>query len=471
MARLVIVSNRVPAPRDRNQSAGGLAVALRDAVRRRDCLWFGWSGNVVTTNTPPEPRITLAGRITFATLDLSESDYRGYYRGFANGMLWPLLHSRVGLSEFRRNDFMAYNTVNAVFARALAPLLLPDDLIWVHDYHLFPLGQALRDREIACPVGFFLHVPFPPPALFNCLPQADTLLRMLAAYNVVGVQVAEDAENLNALLHKLNIPICASAFPVGIDPEAFSKAARRAQNGPEVIRLAESLIGRTLILGVDRLDYSKGLPHRFRGFSQLLRRFPECRKHVRYLQIAPVSRGDVAQYRALRRELDELVGTIDGEYADFDGTPLRYLTRSVGRATLAGFYRLAHVGLVTPLRDGMNLVAKEYVAAQKPDDPGVLVLSRFAGAAQELDGAILVNPHDPDEIAEALHAALTMPREDRQARWRTMREAVWRNTAGAWAARFLSELEHPASQRPSRMWVLPHFPCYLQALKAAIPLI
>jgi trehalose 6-phosphate synthase len=267
----------------------------------------------------------------------------------------------------------------------------------------------------------------------------------MAAYDVVGMQVAEDAENLNVLLHGLGIPVRAAAYPVGIDPDALLKAAVRAERGPEVVRLAESMAGRALILGVDRMDYSKGLPQRFRGFAQLLKRFPDHRNRVRYLQIAPVSRGDVAQYRALRRELDDLVGRIDGEYADFDRTPLRYLTRPVGRATLAGFYRLARVGLVTPLRDGMNLVAKEYVAAQKPDDPGVLVLSRFAGAAVELDGAILVNPYDPDEIAEALNLALTMPLEERRARWGTMREAVWRNTAAAWAKRFLFDLEHAPS--------------------------
>jgi trehalose 6-phosphate synthase len=445
MARLVIVSNRVPVPRGRNQSAGGLAVALHDAIQRRDCLWFGWSGSVVSADTPVEPKITQAGRTTFATLDLAEGEYRGYYNGFANGMLWPLLHSRVGLSEFRRNDLKAYNAVNTAFAQSLAPLLMPDDLVWVHDYHLFPLGQALRDLGVTCPIGFFLHVPFPPPGLFNCLPQADTLLRTMAAYDLVGMQVAEDADNLNASLQRLDIPVRASAFPVGINPEALAKAARRTETGPEVVRLAESLAGRALILGVDRMDYSKGLPHRFRGFAHLLRRFPDHRNRVRYLQIAPVSRGDVAQYRVLRRELDELVGRIDNEYADFDRTPLRYMTRPVSRSTLAGFYRLAHVGLVTPLRDGMNLVAKEYVAAQNPDDPGVLVLSHFAGAARELEGAILVNPYDPDEIAEALNVALTMPLEERQARWLTMREPVWQNTAAAWAKRFLSELEHAPS--------------------------
>ena len=206
MSRLVIVSNRVPVPRGRNEAAGGLAVALHDAVQRRDSLWFGWSGSNVTTDTQAEPRITKVGRTTFATIDLAESAYRGYYRGFANGMLWPLLHSRVGLSEFRRDDLKAYNAVNVAFAQALVPLLRPDDLIWVHDYHLFPLGQALRDLGITCPVGFFLHTPFPPPALIDCLPQSDKLLRSLSAYDLVGVQVEEDAENLNASLHGLDVP-------------------------------------------------------------------------------------------------------------------------------------------------------------------------------------------------------------------------------------------------------------------------
>jgi len=446
MARLVIVSNRVPVPGQRGQAqaAGGLAVALHNAAHQRDCLWFGWSGNLTDSETPLAPRITQAGRIAFATIDLAHADYQGYYRGFANGMLWPLLHSRVGLSEFRRIEFAAYLAVNTVFAKALAPLLRADDTIWVHDYHLFPLGQALRDVGVTGPIGFFLHVPFPPPSLFECLPQGDKLLRALTAYNAVGVQVPDDAVNLNALLDKLGIPIRAAAFPAGIDPDALAAAARRAETGPEVIRLADSLVGRALILGVDRLDYSKGLPHRFRGFAQLLRRFPEHRKRVRFLQIAPVSRGDVSQYRTLRRELDELVGMIDGEYADFDWTPLRYLTRSVARGTLAGFYRHASVGLVTPLRDGMNLVAKEYVAAQRPEDPGALVLSRFAGAAQELDRAILVNPYDPDEIAEGLHLALTMPLAERLERWHAMKEAVWRNTAVAWSNGFLAELAKAA---------------------------
>jgi trehalose 6-phosphate synthase len=444
MSRLVIVSNRVPARRGRNQSVGGLEVAIHDVVRDRDCLWFGWSGNVVSAGTSIAPRITKDRRTTYVTLDLAESEYRGYYNGFANGMLWPLLHSRVGLAEFRRSDLQAYNAVNETFASQLAPLLLPDDLIWVHDYHLFPLGQALRDRGINCLIGFFLHVPYPPHEVFMFLPRAESFLRGLSAYDVVGVQTTEDADNLNASFDSLNMTTRASAFPVGIDPEAMAKAAERAERNPEVVRLVEDLTDRALIIGVDRMDYSKGLPQRFRGFAELLRRYPNHRNRVRYLQIAPVSRGEVAQYRALKRELDALVGSINGKYADVDRTPLRYLTRSVGRAILAGFYRRANVALVTPLRDGMNLVAKEYVASQNPNDPGVLVLSRFAGAARELAGAIIVNPHDPDEIADALDTALSMDINERLQRWHTMREAVWLNTAAGWANRFLRELERAA---------------------------
>jgi trehalose 6-phosphate synthase len=447
MARLVIVSNRVPAPRERSQLAGGLAIALRDALQEREALWFGWSGTTKSGDGTLEPAITRVGRITFAVVDLGDAEYRGYYQGFSNGMLWPVLHSRVGLAEFRREDLIAYQAVNQTFARALKPLLRTDDSIWVHDYHLIPLGTALRALGVRARIGFFLHVPFPPAQLFEVLPSAEILLRDLAAYDVLGMQTEDDARNLNQMFEDRGIPTRASAFPIGINPTQFAAAARRAEKSPETVRLRESLADRALILGVDRLDYSKGIPQRFRGFAQLLKRFPEHRRHVTMLQIAPVSRGDVAQYRRLRRELDELAGWINGEHAEFDWAPLRYMTRNVARNTLAGFYRMARVGLVTPLRDGMNLVAKEYVAAQNPADPGALVLSRFAGAAPELhEGALLVNPIDPDETAEALHRALAMPPEERHARWESMSAAIHRNTAASWSASFLSALE----DRPAR---------------------
>ena len=445
MSRLVIVSNRVP-PRERTSLAGGLVIALREAIAGRDTLWFGWSG--ATTATPgKEPHLHRAGRLTLATLDLTTEDYAGYYRGFSNGMLWPLLHHRVGLSEFSRADLVAYRRVNRAFAAGLAPLLRPDDTIWVHDYHLFPLGAALREAGVRGRIGFFLHVPFPPRALWEALPDGDALVRDIGTYDVLGVQTDEDARHLNEVLSVNGQVPRARAFPIGIDPEAFATAARKAVVGTEVQRLCQSLGERALIVGIDRLDYSKGLPQRFRGFAQLLRRYPEHRNRVTFLQIAPVSRGDVAQYRSLRRELDELVGRINSEHAEFDWTPLRYLTRAVRREVLAGFCRVARVGLVTPLRDGMNLVAKEYVAAQDPEDPGALVLSRFAGAANEMDGAIVINPHDPDATAEALHMALTIAADERRARWGRMWRAVNHYTAAGWARSFLAALEaSPASR-------------------------
>ncbi len=446
MSRLVVVANRIPTPRRGASQAGGLAVALRDARLRRELLWFGWSGEI--TEIPADSaRLTARARAGFALADLSPGEYRGFYRGFANGMLWPLLHFRLGLAEFRRDEFATYSAVNERFARMLAPLLRADDTVWVHDYHLIPFGAALRrlagtgQTPWTGRLGFFLHVPLPPPALFTALPQADALLADFAAYDLIGVQTRQDAGFLSEMLDARGISPRIGVFPAGIDAERQARTARQQAQGPEARRLAESLGQRALILGIDRLDYSKGLPERLRGFEQMLRRFPEHRHRVTMLQIAPVSRGDVFQYRALRRELDELAGRINAEYAEFDGIPLRYLTRGLARPTLAGFQRLARVGLVTPLRDGMNLVAKEYVAAQDPEDPGVLVLSRFAGAAEDLAAALLVNPHDPDEIAEAIAAALAMGAEERRARWQTLIAAVTTTSAARWAQGFLTTLE------------------------------
>ena len=443
MSRLVIVANRVPNPRERGATAGGLAVALKDAMSRREAMWFGWSGQTAEA-TATEPTLTVRGKLTYATLDLGRQDYRQYYQGFANATLWPTLHYRLGLALFQRSDYAGYRAVNAAFATALAPLLRPDDLVWTHDFHLFPFGAELRRLGCTQRQGFFLHIPFPPYGLFSALPKAEELLADLAAYDVIGVQTEDDAANLRGALLAVGEAAAAervTAFPVGIDAEAFRKLAETALSRADTRRFQTSLMNRSLIIGVDRLDYTKGLPQRFAGYAQLLARFKAHHGKVTYLQVAPVSRGDVAQYRSLRRELDEWVGRINGQHAEPDWAPLRYMTRAVPRPTLAGFMRIAKVGLVTPLRDGMNLVAKEYVAAQDPADPGVLLLSRFAGAAPQLPGAVLVNPLDPDAIAEALDAALSMPKEERIERWESMRPAVWESGAKAWSRDFLAALE------------------------------
>lgn len=446
MGRLVLVANRVPDPRERGATAGGLAVALKDAVARREAVWFGWSGGTAaeTATTPHEVR---KGRTTYATLDLGEEDYRHYYQGFSNAALWPVLHYRLGIARFAREDWLGYRRVNAAFAAALATMLRPDDTVWVHDFHLFLLGAELRALGCRQKTGFFLHVPFPPRSVFLGLPNAQAVLASLAAYDTLGVQTEDDAENLRGALIAAGEPEAAArvgAYAVGIDAAGFASLAARRFRTKEVAQLRDSLSGRALAIGVDRLDYTKGLPQRIAGFGKLLERFPRHRGKVTFLQVAPVSRGDVATYRALRRELDEMVGRINGQYAEPDWGPIRYITRAVARTTLAGYMRLARIGLVTPLRDGMNLVAKEYVAAQDPEDPGVLVLSRFAGASNDLEGAVLVNPLDPDDIAEALDVALTMPAEERLARWKTMDAAVRASTATIWCRNFLAALEGAA---------------------------
>ncbi|MBX9699102.1 MAG: trehalose-6-phosphate synthase [Acetobacteraceae bacterium] len=438
MARLVIVSNRVPPPRARGAQAGGLAVALREALGRREVLWFGWSGQ--TAEDPGRAHVTQAGDRSFITADLTPAEERLYYTGYSNGTLWPLLHYRSGIFEFRREEEEAWRAVNARFAALLLPHLRPDDVIWVHDYHLIPLTRLLRGLGCNQRIGFFLHVPFPPPALFAALPRRDAVLQDLAAPDLLGLQTEQDAAHLAAALGEVGLAPRIGWFPVGIDAAEFGRAAAIAASKPDVERLRASLGERALILGIDRLDYSKGLPHRFRGYAALLRRFPQHRGKVTFLQVAPISRGESVQYRMLRRELDELAGRINGEHADYDWMPLRWLTRPLPRSQLAGFLRHARIGLVTPLRDGMNLVAKEYVAAQDPEDPGLLVLSRFAGAAAELHGALQVNPHDPQDITDALHAALSMRREERVARWQQDFAAVAKPPGGNWAQAFLAHL-------------------------------
>jgi trehalose 6-phosphate synthase len=451
VARLVIVSNRVPLPTERGPRAGGLAVALADALRPGS-LWFGWSGR--RNPTPSEtPDVAKADGITYATIDMTEAEYHAYYVGFANGALWPLLHFRLGLMTYRREDFQGYRAVNRRFAAALATVLLPDDLIWVHDYHLIPLAQELRLLGVRNRIGFFLHIPFVPPVMLEVLPCATELLEGLAAYDVVGfhtegyrqafLQCAREmlgvAPHHNSFVHN-GSTVDAIVDPIGIDTEAFAKDAVRVARGAESRRLRDSMLDHALAIGVDRLDYSKGLPNRLIAFGRLLATYPEHRRKVNFLQVAARSREDSRDYQQLRRELDRIAGNINGSYSEFDWTPLRYITRALSRRTLAGFYRIARVGVVTPLRDGMNLVAKEFIAAQNASDPGMLVLSRFAGAADELTEALIVNPFDPDEIAEAIHQALTMELDERRARHKALLEKVHRSNARRYCEVFLGHL-------------------------------
>jgi trehalose 6-phosphate synthase len=459
MARLVVVSNRLPLPSERGPRAGGLAVAMADALRPGS-LWFGWSGRRVAA--PAEtPEFTHADGMTYATIDMTEAEYHAYYVGFANGALWPLLHFRLGLMRYSREEYHGYRAVNRRFAAALAAVLQPDDLVWVHDYHLIPLAEELRRLSVHNRIGFFLHIPFVPPEMLEVLPCAGELLAGLAAYDVVGfhteayrrafldcarLMLGVDADSEFGFVFG-GVTVRAIVDPIGIDAEGFARDAARAVRGAEARRLRESLSGRALAIGVDRLDYSKGLPNRLIAFGRLLADYPQHRRSVSFLQVAARSREDNASYQQLRRELDRIVGDTNGRYSEFDWVPLRYITRAMSRRTLAGFYRIARVGVVTPLRDGMNLVAKEYVAAQTPADPGVLVLSRFAGAADEMTEALLVNPFDPDEIAEAVHRALSMDLDERRARHQALAEKVRHSTARLFCEVFLQHLTECRTQQ------------------------
>ncbi len=441
---------------DKSARAGGLEVAIRPTLRKRGGLWFGWSGRA-TDNDPGPAKIVESDNVTYATIDLRKDDYQEFYNGFANRVLWPILHYRLDLAEFTRRDLGGYFRVNEFFAKRLEALLEPDDVIWVHDYHLLPLARALRERGHRNKIGFFIHVPCPPPEILTALPNHEQLIPALSQYDLVGFQTEIDAANFSRYLdNETNLtPVSSDSFavgdrivrvgvfPVGIETEAFTRLARRAIETEFVREVLESLSGRAMIIGVDRLDYSKGLPERMNAFERFLNNFPDWRGKVTYLQITPRSRTDIQEYADIGRLVGEAAGRINGTYGEASWTPLRYINRAHSRTALAGLYRAARAALVTPLRDGMNLVAKEFVAAQNPDDPGVLILSRFAGAARECTAALLVNPYDSEGVAIAINRALSMPLEERRARQAANYKVLVANDITHWAERFMAMLERP----------------------------
>jgi trehalose 6-phosphate synthase len=460
--RLIIVSNRVAVPEPGNkQMAGGLVVAVKAALRNRTGVWFGWSGKIDETETA-EPRTVERNRITYAVIDLSKNDFEEYYNGLANRVLWPILHYRVDLQEYSRADHSGYMRVNRQFADKLSAFLREDDVVWVHDYHLMPLARELRIRGRLNPIGFFLHIPCAPLDILRTLPHHDEILGALTYYDLIGFQTENDRDNFAAYL--LTMPGAKKgrgltfevegrqtrigAFPVSIETATYARLARNAARSPFAKEMRESLTGLRLVLGVDRLDYSKGIIQRINAFDRFLEVNPEWRSRVTLLQITPRSRSDIKDYAAIEDEVTTLISKVNGRYGEASWTPIRYVNRSHSRTTLAGIYRAADVALVTPLRDGMNIVAKEYVAAQDPENPGVLVLSQFAGAAAELTGALIVNPHESDAVAAALKRALGMPLFERRERHGPMLEHLLVHNIERWAEDYLAALAE-TRQRPS----------------------
>lgn len=453
LLKLIIVSNRVVVAGSKGAAAGGLAIALHDALARNGGMWFGWSGNI--GEEQKEAKLVQKGNVTYALCDLSAHDYEEYYNGFANRTLWPLLHYRLDLTEFARKDLAGYRRVNGYFADLLIKHIEPDDIIWIHDYHLIPLAEELRKRGVRNRIGYFQHIPWPSVDIFLALPNHAEIGRALAVCDLVGFQTERDADNFgDYLMAECDASIRADlsytmgdrrvrvgVYPVGVDRKGFAQAASRAWRSRFVQEVEESLSDRKMLIGVDRLDYSKGLTQRLDAYERMLELHPDWLGQVTFLQITPKSRSDIPEYAAMQSALGETAGRINGRYGEAVWTPIRYINRSHTRSELAGLYRLASIGLVTPLRDGMNLVAKEFVAAQNPNDPGVLVLSRFAGAAEVLDGALLVNPYDIDGTAAAIDEGLRMGVDERKDRWKSMWEGLANTDIANWAPHFLSDLK------------------------------
>jgi trehalose 6-phosphate synthase len=461
VSRLIVVSNRVtPISGSKAATAGGLAVGVLAALRETGGIWFGWSGETGAEGTPV-PKVFRTGNITYIQIDLGKADFDGYYGGFANRTLWPLFHYRLDLASFDRDWYMAYRRVNRLFAEQLYPYLRDDDLIWIQDYHLIPMGEELRQLGVRAKLGFFLHIPFPSSEVYVALPWHGQLVKAMCAYDLIGLQTSNDLRNFHdylyregvgyaladGLVHAFGHTMRAKDFPIGIDAEDFTSMSTSTEAVRASQRLSRSLLGRKLIIGVDRLDYSKGIIERLRAYEALLQNFPRQRGQVTFVQVSAPSREEVPEYLDMRRQVETMSGHINGRFGEYDWVPLRYINRGFTRRTLSGFLRLSRIGLVTPLRDGMNLVAKEYVAAQSEEDPGVLVLSRFAGAADDMEGALIVNPYDVEAVAEAMHQGLVMPLDERQDRRRRLIAHVKEHDIVHWRQSFVRALSLDPPQR------------------------
>lgn len=442
--RLIVVSNRIPKG---DVPSGGLIHAMHDALTGAGGLWIG----AADPTDEAGDGLTEIGSGVYdrATFSLTHAEHRGYYNGYANSVLWPLFHHRPDLLEFGEEDFAAYVTVNRRVARAIAAIAQPRDLIWIQDYHFLMVAHELRSIGVENRIGMFLHIPFPNASDAMALPQVAMLPAWLSAHDLVGVQTMRDVVSVNEVMRHdpkaqvLNDGSWARdgrrtsvrSFPIGIDAAAFARTAREAT--PPDLRLPP---GTPLLIGVDRLDYSKGLVHRFEAFGAYLSARAPGAPRPAFIQIAPVSRESVDAYKDIREELEQTAGSINGAHADLDWTPLRYIRHHVDRDIIAGLYRQAHTALVTPLADGMNLVAKEYVAAQDPDDPGVLILSHFAGASEQMKEALLVNPFDTRSFARAIDQAIEMPLDERRERHAALRKGVFAEDIAWWTRTFLTRL-------------------------------
>lgn len=445
--RLIMVSNRIPTG---DVPSGGLVVALHDCLTDEGGLWVGCAPDPVET---PSDTLTQIGEGAYRrmTFDITEQEHAGFYLGYANSVLWPLFHRRSDLIEVSADHAAAYVSVNDRVAQLLAAELRPDDVLWVHDYHFLPIAHQLRRLGVTNRIGFFLHTPFPLAADLPALPQRDVFPDWIAAFDLVGLQTERDVSALlemyrgdpkaeillDGKLRRGGATFRAMSFPIGINAEAFAAEAAASDGADDPLALRPD---QKLLIGVDRLDYSKGLVNRFEAFGAYLDAQTSDDPRATFLQIAPPSRATLDAYQDIRDALETMSGRVNGTHATLDWTPIRYIHRPVPRTQVAGLMRSADACLVTPLADGMNLVAKEFVAAQDAEDPGVLILSHFAGAAEQMQAAVFVNPYDIAEMATAIHEALTMPLGERKVRHAELLEGVQTQDITWWTRNFLQRL-------------------------------
>jgi trehalose 6-phosphate synthase/phosphatase len=465
--RLVVVSNRLPAVVSKEEDwiitpgDGGLVTAMTPVLKRFQGLWIGWPG--CGEEAPVEElleRFSAKQGYRLKPVPLTPEEVENYYHGFSNETLWPLFHDLLGHCRFSLENRNSYREVNKRFAKVVAEAVNKDDFIWVHDYQLLEVGSFMKAQGVKQPLAFFLHVPFPSPDLFRRLPWKKELISAMLDYDLLGFQTLRDRRNfvhtarelipgLEADIHRRYTllqygkrRVKAAHFPISIDFDEFSDLARSKEVADAAWYLHEHYGNRQLILGLDRLDYTKGIPERFLAFELALEKYPELRRHVSLIQVVVPSRTLVPEYQNLKEILDGLAGRINARFSEQGWVPIHYFFRSLDRVQLLGHYRASEMALVSPLRDGMNLVAKEYCASSV-DGNSVLILSEFAGAADQLGkGALLVNPYDLDGTADAIYRAFTMPLEERRRRLKWLRTEIRRSNVHRWVEWFLAEGEN-----------------------------
>ncbi len=442
--RLVVVSNRLPVTVNTSgsepfieHSSGGLVTALSPVLQQYSGYWIGWTGTERSEDIERLFDEFSSGHYELVPLYLNSEERNNFYLGFSNEILWPLFHDLQTRCNFDPAYWQTYVSVNDKFAKALLKVASPADLVWVQDYHLMLVAEAVKQRGSDWELAYFHHIPFPSPDMLEKLPWRKQILQALLHFNLLGFQTKRDRRNFVS---------CVREFLPDAEVEQFSNAASEPAVAERAAQIKSDLGGCAVVLGLDRLDYTKGIPERLRAFRSLLEADPEIHGKIALVQIVVPSRVEIPRYRDLKSDIERLVSSINGSYGTSGWVPVHYLHRNIEKSELLAYYRAADIALITPLKDGMNLVSKEYCAAQV-DEQGVLILSEFAGAAYQLKGAaVLVNPNDFEAVGQTIRAALTMSVEEKRTRMRRLRKIVAGENVYRWARRFLYESRR--SQRP-----------------------